>query len=385
MSHIQILVVDDQEITHEALSSLIDYDKNISFIFCTEPLKALQMAREAKPSVILLDLVMPQIDGLLLLRYFKQDKDVGAIPVVILSIKEEQEVKAQAFQLGACDYMIKFPGDLELSARLHYHANNFLANQSNKRLLGEVAEGKQRLEHESQAAGTYLKALLPEPIHDDISCDWRYIPSMYIGGDLFGYKHIDPDHFIFFLYDVSGHGMRAALHSTTIFYAIQALCKSNIDPIKPQDVLKHLNDEFQMDKYDNTFFSMWFGIFNRRNRLLTYSSGGHPPAIGFMPFSNKKEELLYTHGMALGVDPHSVYEAFTIEVPKSSRIYLFSDGLFELANAVDKIMTFEQFVAIIKQPSFPHVKDLDRILHNTELLREGHPFEDDVCILQIDL
>ena len=384
MNTIHILAVDDQDIAYEALKALVDKDKNLSLSFCKDPLRAVQMAKEVKPSVILLDLIMPEIDGLLVLRYLKDDPGTKEIPVIVLSVKEDQEVKSQAFLLGAVDYLVKYPGVLEFSARLHYHANNYLALQTSKRMHVIIETDKKRLEEELQTAATYLESLLPRPFKNDISCDWRYIPSASIGGDSFGYRLVDNDYFIFYLYDVSGHGMRAAMHSNILQFAIQGLDRAGIDIYEPKQVLHSLNAEYQMDRCNNTFFSMWYGVFDIKARVLTYASGGHPPAVAFMPLTHKKEELLYTHGMALGVDPQSVYEEFAIEVPYDSRLFLFSDGIFETTASNGKIMTFEQFMAILKQPPFPNVSELDRIIHNTEIFRQGHPFDDDVCILQID-
>ena len=382
-SIIHILAVDDQLIVQEAMKRLISVDSNLALHFCIDPLQAVSLAHSIKPTIILLDLMMPEIDGMLLLKYLKDDPEIKDIPVIVLSVKEEAEIKAQAFTLGAVDFMVTFPAPIEFCARIHYHVNNFLSKQYLQNSAAEMSKSSERLERELKEAADYLQARLPEPISGPVLCSWRYIPSVSIGGDLFGYRWIDSDHFVFFLFDITGHGVRASLYSTSLFYAIQKLQDSGVDIRQPHKVLERLNGDFQMEQHDHIFFTMWYGVYQKSTRRLTYASGGHPPAIARIP-GVAKEELLYTHGMALGVDAHSTYEAFSLELAPHSRLYLFSDGIFEVASLTNERMTFDHFVRIVMQPSFPGVSDLDRIIHNIEIFQEKKLFEDDVCLLQFD-
>src|SRR5215831_5193828 len=113
-----VLLIDDQPIVGHAVKEMLKPESDIQFHFCKEPLKALEMARAINPTVILQDLVMPDIDGLTLLKFFRADPHTKQIPMIVLSSKEEATVKAQAFSLGANDYLVKLPDRIELIARI---------------------------------------------------------------------------------------------------------------------------------------------------------------------------------------------------------------------------------------------------------------------------
>lgn len=134
-----VLLIDDQPIIGEAIRRLIERESDISFHFCSDPTQAIQMALEVKPTVILQDLIMPDIDGLMLLRWFRSHPETRDIPVVVLSAKEEPEFKAEAFAQGANDYLIKLPDPIELIARIRYHSRAY----SNLRALVEATTAAQ--------------------------------------------------------------------------------------------------------------------------------------------------------------------------------------------------------------------------------------------------
>jgi two-component system chemotaxis family response regulator WspR len=118
----RILLVDDQAIIHEAIRRMLSTAEEIELHYCDKGTKALQMASKIKPSVILQDLVMPDVDGLMLVKFYRANDKTCDIPIVVLSSKEEAKTKAEAFTCGANDYLVKLPDQIELLARLRYHA-----------------------------------------------------------------------------------------------------------------------------------------------------------------------------------------------------------------------------------------------------------------------
>ncbi len=136
---ISVLLIDDQSIISEAVRRMLAPEQDIVFHYCNDPLQALKVAKECHPTVILQDLVMPQMDGLLLVRFLRsRDAPTHQIPLIVLSSKEEPLVKAQAFELGANDYLVKLPDRVELIARIRYHSRaytNLLKRQEAEALL----------------------------------------------------------------------------------------------------------------------------------------------------------------------------------------------------------------------------------------------------------
>jgi two-component system chemotaxis family response regulator WspR len=124
-----VMLVDDQPMVAEALRRMLAVDTNIDFHYCNDPGEAMKTAGHIIPSVILLDLVMPEIDGLTVLRYMRSNPRTKDIPVVVLSSREDPAMKAEAFGAGANDYLIKWPDSIELLARIHYHSKWFITLQ----------------------------------------------------------------------------------------------------------------------------------------------------------------------------------------------------------------------------------------------------------------
>ncbi|MDX2099849.1 MAG: response regulator, partial [Leptolyngbyaceae cyanobacterium bins.59] len=124
---ITVLLIDDQPIIGEAIRRMLAPEEEIVFHFCNDPTLALKVAKECHPTVILQDLVMPQMDGLLLVRFLRSnDAPTYNIPLIVLSSKEDPIIKAKAFELGANDYLVKLPDRVELIARIRYHSRAYL-------------------------------------------------------------------------------------------------------------------------------------------------------------------------------------------------------------------------------------------------------------------
>ena len=123
---IAVLLIDDQSIIGEAVRRMLTPEKDIVFHYCSDPLQAIKVARECNPTVILQDLVMPQMDGLLLVQFLRsRDAPTYHVPLIVLSSKEDPIIKAQAFELGANDYLVKLPDRVELIARIRYHSSAY--------------------------------------------------------------------------------------------------------------------------------------------------------------------------------------------------------------------------------------------------------------------
>ncbi len=165
---ITVLLIDDQPIIAEAVRRLLATEKDIILHYCSDPAQAIPKAVELAPKVILQDLVMPKIDGLLLLRFFRANAVTRDIPMIVLSSKEDAKLKAEAFALGANDYLVKLPDKIELIARIRYHANaytNLLERNEAYRAMQDYLE---KLESERQKSELLLRNILPDPIAEQL-------------------------------------------------------------------------------------------------------------------------------------------------------------------------------------------------------------------------
>ena len=250
------------------------------FHYCSDPTKAIELANQLAPTVILQDLVMPEIDGLTLVKFFRANPQTREIPMIVLSTKEEPIIKAEAFAVGANDYLVKLPDKLEMIARIRYHSKGYIAQLQRNEAYRKLAESQKQLADEVAQAAKYVCSLLPEPIGSGpVRVDWRFVPSTQLGGDSFGYHWLDDDHFAVYLLDVSGHGVGASLLSVSALNVLRSQSLPNTDFHNPAQVLDRLSETFVMEQHDNRYFTIWYGVFSKKTRELTYAGGGHPPAL----------------------------------------------------------------------------------------------------------
>lgn len=126
-SQVVVLLVDDQMFVAQAVQRLLAQDQDIAFHYCASPHQALERAETLRPTVILQDLVMPDVDGLELVRQYRATPATAEIPVIVLSSKEDAGTKSEAFAEGANDYLVKLPDRIELVARVRYHSRAYCA------------------------------------------------------------------------------------------------------------------------------------------------------------------------------------------------------------------------------------------------------------------
>ncbi|MEO5362089.1 MAG: diguanylate cyclase [Magnetococcus sp. DMHC-8] len=158
---IRILLVDDQAITGHLLKRMLADAPEMVVLTCTDPRTAVQMATEHDPAIILLDLVMPEMDGLTLLRQFRAMARFVHMPVILLSSLEQAETKAQAFQAGANDYLVKLPDAVEMLARLRYHVDNYFNRLQTQRAQQALMESEQRFRLVTQSISEAIIAVCP--------------------------------------------------------------------------------------------------------------------------------------------------------------------------------------------------------------------------------
>lgn len=142
---ITVLLIDDQAMISEAVRRALLDEPDIDFHYCQNPTKAIQVAMEIRPTVILQDLVMPEIDGLTMVRFFRANPDTALIPVIVLSVKEEAKIKSEAFAVGANDYLVKLPDKMELTARIRYHSKAYINQKQRDEAFRALKESQERL------------------------------------------------------------------------------------------------------------------------------------------------------------------------------------------------------------------------------------------------
>lgn len=140
-----VLLVDDQAIIGEAIRRMLADQPDIDFHYCGDPEQALRYAEDIKPTVILQDLVLPGIDGLTLVRRYRENAPTRDVPIIVLSTREDAEVKRDCFKAGANDYLVKLPDPIEVIARIRLHSRAYLNQLQRDEAYRALRESQQKL------------------------------------------------------------------------------------------------------------------------------------------------------------------------------------------------------------------------------------------------
>jgi two-component system, chemotaxis family, response regulator WspR len=162
-----VLLVDDQVIIGEAVRRMLLDQPDILFHHCTNPSEALEAARRLNPTVILQDLIMPDVDGLTLVSRYRTDSTTRNIPIIVLSSKEDPVIKRDAFRGGANDYLVKLPDKVELVARIRLHSKAYLNQIQRDEAYRNLSESQRHLVVSNNALAERIGEL--QAVRDELS------------------------------------------------------------------------------------------------------------------------------------------------------------------------------------------------------------------------
>ncbi len=240
------------------------------------------------------------------------------------------------------------------------------------------------VDRDLQRAASYVKALLPAPVREGpIRADWFYKPSAKLGGDAFGYGRLSDDLYVCYLVDVAGHGAGSAMHAVAIMNQLRQKSLPNTDMAQPELVLSTLNELFQMDDHDGLYFTIWYGVYDARERRLDYASGGHHPAY-LLPPERSSAMPLRTRNVVIGGMPAMNFTQASVNVPPGSSLFVFSDGCYEIIDSQGNQWAVEDFVSLILRPEIPAIPEPQRLYD--AVCREARPqaLEDDFSLFVVN-
>ena len=380
-----VLLVDDQLIIGEAVRRILAPEKDIEYHFCQKGQEALATAARLKPTVILQDLIMPDADGLDLVRGYRQQEESRLTPLIVLSSKEEGATKAEAFARGANDYIVKLPDPVELVARIRYHARGYLSLLQRNEAFEALRKNQALLAAELAKAAEYVRSILPEPLKGDLPIDWRFVPSASLGGDCFDYFWIDDDHLAIYLLDVCGHGVGPALLGVSAMNSVRSAGSGGADLRDPSSVLARLNTLFPMIQHGGMFFTIWYGVYRRSTRTISYSGGGHPPALLVSPRTQapleERIKQLECPGPPMGVAPDLPFETLQAHVEPGSSILIYSDGAIEVFVEARKLWGVEGLIRFLAEHDATQPACLDDLHVAVRAMTGSDVLADDFSII----
>ncbi len=344
---------------------------------------ALESVAAHPPDVILLNILMPGLDGFEVLRRLKADPATEHIPVIMLSALDDDQGIARCIETGAEDYLAKPFNPVFLRARVGACLEKKRLRDQERATYEKLSSSQQKLAGELAEAAAYVRSLLPAPLAGTVKTEWCFQPSAELGGDAFGYHWLDPDHLAIYLLDVCGHGVGAALLSVSVLNALRAQTLAGTHFSKPAEVLAALNRTFRMESQNNLFFTIWYGVYRPSARELAFASGGHPPALLLLAQAGSQPlpVPLRTEGPAVGCLEEARYSTAVQKVPAGARLMVLSDGVFEILQGNDRAGTWTEFLASFNSPAVQALRPNERFRRALQT-RGADSLEDDFSFVE---
>ena len=371
-----VLLVDDEPANLQIVNSILKdiYKTRIA----TNGAKALELASQAPaPDLILLDVMMPEMDGYEVCSRLKSDDRTRDIPVIFLTGQTEIDDETRGFEVGAVDYIHKPFSPAVVQARVRTHlVLRGIRNQLESQL--------QTIQSEMATARQIQLSILPReiPAIKGLEIAARYIPMTAVAGDFYDFIQIDEKRIGILVADVSGHGMPAALISSMLKIALdgQTECASD-----PASVLAGLNKAL-CGKFQGHFVTAVYVVVDVEKQSIFYAGAGHPPLI-FMDHSAGKARDLIENGLFLGFFPEATYSAVEIPFTAGDWGVLYTDGIPEMTDPSDEQFGLDRFKQCLQDHhDLTAAQFIDALLAELSQwsdVASGREPEDDITLLAI--
>ena len=369
-----ILVVDDTPLNISVITGALKdtYRTKVA----TSGAKALAIAAaEEKPDLILLDVMMPEMDGYEVCRRLKADPMTEEIPVIFLTAQTEAEDETRGFEVGAVDYVHKPFSPAVMKARVHTH---LVLRDVREKLAQQLLA----IQKELETARMIQQSILPEtvPQIEGLEIAARYMPMASVAGDFYDFLGVDEKHVGILVADVSGHGMPAALIASMLKIALAAQADHAADPAR---VLDGLNQAL-CGKFQHHYVTAAYMFIDMEKQTLTYAGAGHPPLLLWDSSADGVRDVT-ENGLFLGKFDFATYSSVVLPLAPGHWGVLYTDGISETTN-VEQVEfgteRFRQFLAGERSVSADQFAD--RLLE--ELLRwsgrrESEDLADDITMV----
>lgn len=378
----EILIINDNESVRDILQDYLEL-KDYQVYQAVDGLDGVEKAKEILPNLILLDVMMPGIDGYETCRRLKENLRTQDIPVLFISALHETNDKIKGLESGGVDFINNLADRGEILARIDTHLKIRDLTQQLQNSNKELIMKQKALNEDLRAAAMIQQSLLPMhlPSLPNLEISWLCHPCELVGGDICSISKADEDSSIFYILDVSGHGVSSAMVTVSMTQYLQQKQFLN-SLLSPKQVLSALNQDYPFEKF-NMFSTIFYMLFNSKSGQLTYSSAGHPPAVYLQ--QTKPFQLLTTNGILIGVDSQFQYEEIEQTLKNGDKIILYTDGIIEFCNSQGEFYGNDRFYNLLEQSkSYPVKEIIQRISESLTQFGKGKAPHDDISILGIE-
>lgn len=370
----KVLIIEDSMIIRTLVKTILQKDSNFEFYEAKNGKIGYERTLEILPDVILLDIMMPEMNGYEVCELLKKNKFTKEIPIIIISALDEIENKEKGFELGAVDYIIKPVEPQELVARIKTHAELYNAQKELKNYI-------QLFENDLKTAQTLQYAMLPKKkIYDHIELDWYFKESFNVSGDIFGVLDMTDGSKFIYVIDVSGHGAAAAMLSLLVKQEIENLIYEK-KIVNISELGKYLDEKEKNIFNDGSYFTAVF-LKIKKDEIKIINFGHRQP---FIIRKNKKTEIIRNTNLPLGmglIENIKNIDEISVEFNKEDMFLIYTDGLVEAHNSKKEEFSEENIINIINNlKEINPNKLVNQIKKELNLFLNNNTPEDDITIV----
>ncbi len=392
LSEVTVVIIDDEPVSRMTMAARLR-KMGHRVLEADNGRKGLDLIRRERPHLAVVDWLMPEVDGPTLCQLVRQDRELKSVQLLLMTSNDRPAQIAEGLQRGADDFLSKAASKEEIFARVYagVRASALVrdieaAKDELSRYNRLLKDKQEELEAELRSAARFVESLLPaegSPVAGT-SIAWQFVPSLALGGDLFGISRCGNEDLCLFMLDASGHGVSAALRAASMntFLHPDTLAQV-VGSTEPGAVLTEANRRFPLTA-DGDYFTLWWGRLHVPSRRLTFASAGHAGAM--VSRSGGASNWLNSPTFPLGFDPSAAFQSQRIELEPRDRLLLMSDGMYEVPSPQGDLWGRTRLLdAITSGRDLPLPACLRVCLEAARRWRGQPDFPDDVALVGIEL
>jgi sigma-B regulation protein RsbU (phosphoserine phosphatase) len=375
LSECRILLVDDAKPNIDILVAALKNDYKLSVALNGE--MALQIAERTPPDLVLLDIMMPGLDGYEVCRRFRKMPEMADVPVIFLSSLDEVQKKAQGFEAGANDYVTKPFEILEVQARVR----SLIKAKAYSDSVKEQLAADLRVAHDIQM-GMIPQDFAALEKEFGVELAAALDPAREVGGDLYCAFAADADRLVLVMGDVSGKGIPASLFMVRASTLVRLLARQIREP---ELILAALNNELSDENPSLMFCTMLCAVFERATRRLVLANGGHTRPVLLRP-GQAPDWIVPGLGTALGFEPNLEFHRTELPLEPGDAVVLYTDGVNEAFNPQSELYGNDRLLRdLAKSTDTAAPRVVSQLLQDVRAFANGAPQSDDIAVLVLRL
>jgi sigma-B regulation protein RsbU (phosphoserine phosphatase) len=320
----QILIVDDEAPARALLARMLT-KVGYKCVEADNAVSALEMIRENPPSLVLVDLYMPEMDGAEMLKHLRADPDphIAQIPAIMTTGHARNEVLS--LEAGADDFVTKPINPAVLRARIETQLRLRSMRLELQKQTEEAQAWRRDFEHDLEAARLTQQSVIPHrpPIIPGWDVAAEYHPVIQVGGDIYGWLSLKDGRYLFWIADAAGHGASAALFTTL---AKLLFHHGSVEHGTPAGIMQAVNQDFRGIFAGRTFMTAMSVALEIETGRATVVGAGHPPLL--VTRFGRGTESIASLAPPLGVIDQPELQETIVDLAPGDAFVLYTDGLF---------------------------------------------------------